>query len=126
MSIATSKTLGDVGAELWHLISQACGIQVTKPNLREALAQYAQQVQMHNPPASPKRNRVDWGEAVDVSRFCGRQAQLDRLERWVTQDRCRLVAIVGMGGIGKTMFVTQLAQQLVDTGQFDTKLRTET
>ncbi|WP_246605609.1 NB-ARC domain-containing protein [Sphaerospermopsis torques-reginae] len=33
------------------------------------------------------------------------------------QDSCRLVAIVGMGGVGKTTLVTQLAQQIQD--QFD-------
>lgn len=108
----------DVGAELWKLLSQALGIQVTKLNLQEALTRYAQQEQIHNLPALP-HNRVDWGEAVDVSHFCGRQAQLDTLEQWVMQDRCRLVAIMGMGGIGKTMLVTQLAQQLADTEQFE-------
>jgi len=62
---------------------------------------------------------VDCGEAVNVSQFCGRQAQLNTLEQWVMQDRCRLVAVVGMGGIGKTMLVTQLAEQLADTNQFE-------
>jgi DNA replication protein DnaC len=61
---------------------------------------------------------VEWGEAPDVSQFCGRQAQLDTLEQWMMQDRCRLVAIVGMGGIGKTMLVTQLTQQLADADHF--------
>jgi uridine kinase len=30
------------------------------------------------------------------------------------QECCRLIAIAGMGGIGNTMLVTQLAQQLAE------------
>jgi WD40 repeat protein len=107
----------DVGAELWQLLSQTFGVKVTKLNLREALARAAQPAQ--SLPALSKGSRVDWGEAVDVSKFYGRQTQLATLEQWVIQDGCRLVAIVGMGGIGKTMLVTQFAQQLADTDQFE-------
>lgn len=107
----------DIGSELWQLLSQALGIKVTKLNLREVLTHYIQMQQMHRP-ALPHQ-RVDWGEAPDVSQLCGRAAQLTKLEEWVMQDRCRMLAIVGMGGIGKTTIVTQLTQQLVDTEQFE-------
>ncbi|KJH69454.1 WD40 domain-containing protein [Aliterella atlantica] len=108
----------DVGSELWQLLTQELGIKVTKLNLREALMQYVQLQQMRDRPAL-SHQRVDWGEAPDVSQFCGRGAQLAKLEEWVMQQRCRMLAIVGMGGIGKTTIVTRLAQQLVDTEQFD-------
>jgi hypothetical protein len=54
-------------------------------------------------PTSEKRpareTRIDWGEAVDVSIFYGRTAELETLEQWVVSDRCRLIALLGMGGI---------------------------
>jgi WD40 repeat protein len=109
----------DVGAELWKLLSQVFGTKVTKLNLQEILMQWGLQKQTDNPPETLGLTRVDWGEAVDVSQFCGRRVQLDILKRWVIQEGCRLVAVVGMGGIGKTMLVTQLAQQLVQTEQFE-------
>ena len=109
----------DVGAQLWQMLTQELEIQVTKLNLQDVLTQYAQQKRTCDQPASLQRDRVDWGEAVDVSQFCGRHAQLATLEQWVMQDCCRLIAIAGIGGIGKTMLVTQLAQQLADTEQFD-------
>ncbi len=50
----------------------------------------------------PQGSRQDWGDAPDVSIFFGRTAELDRLAQWLVGDRCRLVAILGMGGVGKT------------------------
>lgn len=44
----------------------------------------------------------DWGDAPDVPIFFGRTKELETLEQWILEDKCRLVAIVGMGGIGKT------------------------
>lgn len=59
-----------------------------------------------------KTQSLDWGEAPDVSIFDGRDRELQQLATWVQIDRCRLVVILGMGGIGKTALVTKLAQQL--------------
>ena len=64
-----------------------------------------------------KATRIDWGEAVDISAFYGRQAELQTLNQWVLGDRCRIVALLGMGGAGKTALSVKLAQQL--QGHFD-------
>ena len=57
--------------------------------------------------------KIDWGEASDVSIFYGRQSELDELESWIIQDKCRLIAILGMGGTGKTAVSIKLAQQIL-------------
>ncbi|MEG4319313.1 MULTISPECIES: NB-ARC domain-containing protein [unclassified Microcoleus] len=54
----------------------------------------------------------NWGEAIDVSRFYGRTAELTTLTQWILQDNCRLVGIFGIGGIGKTTLSVKLAEQL--------------
>jgi NB-ARC domain len=55
---------------------------------------------------------IDWGEATDVSLFYGRQAELETLEDWIIDLRCRLVGIFGWGGIGKTALSVKLARRL--------------
>ncbi|WP_017301848.1 NACHT and WD40 repeat domain-containing protein [Nodosilinea nodulosa] len=67
-----------------------------------------------NSTASPKLFSVlvDWGSAPDDAIFYGRQSELDTLRRWVVEDRCRLVTLLGMGGIGKTALSVRLAKEL--------------
>lgn len=56
--------------------------------------------------------REDWGEAIDVSTFFGRSQELQCLQSWILEQRCRLVTLLGMGGIGKSALSVQLATQL--------------
>src|SRR5258708_31292035 len=54
--------------------------------------------------APPSRGgpRVDWGDAPDVASFYGREWELDLLSEWVVEERCRVVSVLGQGGIGKS------------------------
>src|SRR5260370_3592320 len=61
------------------------------------------------PAASP---RVDLVEALDVSHFAGREVEVAELSQWLVQERCRLVTLVGMGGIGKSMLASLLGSRL--------------
>jgi transcriptional regulator with XRE-family HTH domain len=45
-------------------------------------------------------SHVYWGDALDVHAFYGREAELLQLEQWVLQERCQVVSVLGMGGIG--------------------------
>jgi WD40 repeat protein/transcriptional regulator with XRE-family HTH domain len=61
--------------------------------------------------------RQDWNEAPDVLGFVGREAELDTLRGWVLDERCRLIGVLGMGGIGKTSVAARLAQDVAPAFQ---------
>jgi WD40 repeat protein/transcriptional regulator with XRE-family HTH domain len=58
--------------------------------------------------------REHWGEAPDVREFVGRDAERMELRQWVVSDRCRLVALLGLGGIGKTILTARLARDVAE------------
>ena len=56
--------------------------------------------------------RCDWGNAIDTSIFYGRTEELETVKNWMITDRCRLLGVFGIGGIGKTAFATKLVEQV--------------
>lgn len=60
----------------------------------------------------------DWGEAIDVSIFHGRTTELSQVQNWILQEHCRLVVLMGMGGIGKTAFSVKLAEFIKDDFEY--------
>jgi WD40 repeat protein/transcriptional regulator with XRE-family HTH domain len=67
-----------------------------------------------------RRPQVDWNEALDVPSFYGREQELTTLTGWVVEDGCRLVSVLGMGGIGKSALAVRAMRILAD--RFDVVL----
>ncbi|MBD2004850.1 MULTISPECIES: NB-ARC domain-containing protein [Cyanophyceae] len=91
-----------VGSQLWRSLSQLFGEPVSKRNIQSVLRRYQQSQQ----------GKQDWGEAIDVSRFYDRKEERRSLESWILEDRCRLIGIFGLGGMGKTALSVKIAQQV--------------
>lgn len=98
-----------MGPKLWKLLSQALGETVSKTTIQAALERQWRR----NQNAAPGNGRAeqnqravssltDWGEAIDASIFYGRTPELETLMQWIVQEHCRLVTLLGMGGIGKS------------------------
>ena len=63
---------------------------------------------------SAHTQRVDWDDALDVPSFYGRKSELADLSQWVVQERCRLVSVLGLGGIGKSALSVTLMHQVAE------------
>ena len=123
---AAEYLMQDVGPKLWKLLSEALGERVSKKNFKEALERRSHlQPEMPAQPILPTVSsgvtgnplRQDWGEAPDTSMFFGRDTDLNKLNQWILRDRCRLVALLGMGGIGKTALAAKLGEAI--QGEFE-------
>jgi ATP-dependent Clp protease ATP-binding subunit ClpA len=94
-----------LAAQLFQELSTATAQKITKKNFQV----------MFNQLALDRQSTVDWEDApTDIQPFCGRITELEKLTKWVSIDRCKLIAILGIGGIGKTALATKLGQQLQD------------
>jgi WD40 repeat protein len=62
-------------------------------------------------PASRSRH-INWGEAPHSKQFYGREQELATLSRWMKDEHCRLMAILGMGGMGKTSLAATVVDQV--------------
>ena len=120
-----SYLTNDAGPKLWNRLSQALGETINKTTCRAVLERQVEgmgekgrrEIERvgEGEDIAPLSHRpiADWGEATDVSQFYGRRSELSTLEQWIQVDRCRLVALLGMGGVGKTALVVKLAQQVI-------------
>ncbi|MFB2969578.1 NB-ARC domain-containing protein [Aerosakkonema sp. BLCC-F183] len=143
----------EVGAELWRILSEQLGEDVSKSNFRSTMERlqvsifsyFAPQqdcvqiscvnycTEARHPPdipnshahnektANTKQTKIshhDLSEMPDLGAFYHRTSELDTLTTWILQQRCRLIALTGICGIGKTALAVQLVEQIKDEFEY--------
>ncbi|WP_181984843.1 NB-ARC domain-containing protein [Nostoc sphaeroides] len=69
-------------------------------------------------PSQP--SKYDWNSAPSPEPdFYGRDEDLKTLEKWVLDERYRLIILYGFGGIGKTQLAVKLGEQVEKENKFD-------
>jgi NB-ARC domain len=100
-------------AQLWQLLTQRLDRKVTKDNLAAVLLWYVKQLAARAAMDS-QQSGVNLGLDGD---FYGRTEEIITLTNWCVVERCRLILLIGMGGMGKTTLAGEIATQL--SGKFD-------
>jgi WD40 repeat protein len=85
---------------------RACNLELEKDDYLKLSSNDAQQKELTGVA------QTVWREMPDVPVFYGRSDALTSLEQYLVADRCRLVALLGMGGIGKTSLSVKLAERI--------------
>ena len=72
---------------------------------------------VHNTSATRRSTSVsfsggEWLNTSLIKDFYGREAEIVRLTQWLVDDRCRIISVVGLGGIGKTCLVMKVIHQV--------------
>lgn len=128
----------DMGSELWKILSDGFGEDITKRNFR-AILDSGKIYNVSSPigknfveinnlnicqekaraPSSPQtcqqtptQPQIDLGDAPELFNFYDRTPQLSTLETSILQDRSRLIALLGISGIGKTTLALRLIEQI--------------
>ncbi|MFB2982418.1 AAA family ATPase [Microseira sp. BLCC-F43] len=128
----------DIAYELWKILSEVLGEDITKANFRAILKrgnfyyvssasgksfvginnvnicpETSQSTQVkQQPQETSNQSRIDLGDAPEIFSFYGRKDELANLENWILQDRCRIIALLGINGIGKTTLSLRLIEQI--------------
>ncbi|MEG3968680.1 ATP-binding protein [Microcoleus sp. T2B6] len=129
-------------SELWKILSDVFDEDVTKVNVRAILERAKfynspsaigrdhvtnnvnicqerarSPTEPQNPQPTPKQLQIDLGDAPEIFTFFDRTSELSTLENWITQEHTRLIALLGISGIGKTTLSLSLIDRIKT--QFD-------
>ncbi len=142
---ASPSHIRNVGYELWQILSNGLGKNVSKANFRyilekskhniiyfQATINTEHHVTIKNvnicPDSTPKTTtqptpdarkqlHLDLGNAPEICNFYGRESEINTLQQWITEHRCRLIALLGISGMGKTALAIRLIESI--KSQFD-------
>ncbi|HEU5381039.1 MAG TPA: helix-turn-helix domain-containing protein [Ktedonobacteraceae bacterium] len=62
--------------------------------------------------------KEDWGEAPRRQQIYGREQELALTQEWISEKTCRTIALLGIGGVGKTTLTVELATHVKSTFEF--------
>ena len=125
----SERHVRDVGYKLWQILSEALGEDIKKNNFRSSFERlelkssqfinihtiqsshnlkfcsYPYSSQDREPKNEEKSQKIDLTLAPKIIHFYGRNTELQTLSHWLINQNTRLIAVLGLSGIGKTTLV---------------------
>jgi WD40 repeat protein len=113
LEIGRDNRIARQGATIWHFTLKLWHpYHATEQNLQQLDLEWDRRRNTRYNQQSAVPALQDWGESIDINTFYGRTDELQTLKQWLLSDRCNLIVIFGMGGIGKTAIATKFSQQV--------------
>ncbi|MEG4445758.1 NB-ARC domain-containing protein [Microcoleus sp. AT9_B5] len=139
----TKNHIGDVGAELWQLLSEALGEDIKKSNFRSNLERvyiessqnicigtnhnfnFSSQI-LNQPKKQDRESDIktqstshyhDLTLAPKIINFYNRESEQKTLFHWIFNQNTRLISVLGLSGIGKTTLVKRFVD--INLPQFE-------
>ena len=120
-SYSANYLMRDIGPKFWKLLSEVLGENVTKNNIRLILEDaYASSIsseplQNTNEVADNQYQLQSSNEISDrVGQFYDREHELGLLEEWVIGNKCRLIGLWGLSGVGKSVLMRKFGELVQD------------
>jgi len=122
----TKNHVGDVGAELWQLLSEILGEDLKKTNFRSTFERlqltssqfiniqssnnfsFCSSPYQYNDKHQESYNQSKYRDltiAPQIINFYARESELKTLSNWILNQNTRLISVLGLSGIGKTTLV---------------------
>ncbi len=144
----------NAASELWQLLSEELGEDVSKTNFRSAMERFQLSIfsktfapqqdcvqiscvnhcgEARHQPSTPnshppnqetanskqtQTSHQDLSEMPELGNFFDRTPQLHTLTTWILQQKCRLITLTGISGIGKTSLAVKLVKQIKDEFEY--------
>ena len=97
-------------SELFGKDAEAFGLmRLNPPSLSGATSRAASNTQQAEEDVPSPVRREDWHDAPAVANLYGREKERGDLEQWLQDHSCHVIAVSGMGGVGKTALVATAA-----------------
>lgn len=76
------------------------------------------QAPLHESKSDPGKGYYDWGEMIESPPIYGRDDEIEHLGKAISKERFHLVAILGMGGVGKSALARKVSDDLLTEFDF--------
>jgi hypothetical protein len=120
-SYSANYLMRDIAPKFWKSLSEALEVDIGKNNFRIEIEKLYGSSQGEMPTTSLSSKLInrqpnqqpDWANAPTVpSFFYGYKPELETLKKWLITDKCRILGLWGLSGMGKTLLMKKLAEQI--------------